>query len=649
MNAQGEERAVIKTLSMTGEGSDLLSSRLRVERLLGAVDLHPQSLPPSAILCVRHLRDPHPGLLHLDGRSLRPPRRWEEALSAELDAMARRAARPARGPVGAAAEAVLFADRAELLACLARDALRGELAARWWWKSLLPRVDAEHALLEAWLAAPEHVPGALHLLTNLNEATAFVRALTTEARRALAQRVGERFGAPALIAVMGISQRNASDPDRSTHAAPALPAEELTFNQPDRGTAPWRAWAPELSHEQLDDLQRAFLGVTLSLHRAPATARSRAFAEAVQRWIEGDARAPIEASRPTSPAQTPLSTRHPSSPRSVDPSNDAPALAIGSPTLEAPFASPLSPPVAGSPAKEITAPLAPPGAHALSPSDQALAVSTPPDEIPGAAETDSAPRLPSPTLAVTPPPSEAAITANASPPSELRAPASDTSAPVWPAPIEDQPSPAPRARPWGAPVRTSFGGVFFLINLGQHLGLYSDFSAPLTPGIDLPLWDFLALLGRDLAGEALTADPIWPLLADLAGRDDSTPPGAGFTPPPDWQIPPGWLRPFTDAPADRARFEAAAPPPGEGVSPLDRWLGLLLPYTRARLARALAVPPEEVGRVVCALPARVHLTVTHLDLMMSLADLPLEVRLAGLDRDPGWVPAAGRYVAFHFD
>jgi len=25
------------------------------------------------------------------------------------------------------------------------------------------------------------------------------------------------------------------------------------------------------------------------------------------------------------------------------------------------------------------------------------------------------------------------------------------------------------------------------------------------------------------------------------------------------------------------------------------------------------------------------------------------VRLSGLDRDPGWVPAAGRSVHFHFD
>ena len=34
---------------------------------------------------------------------------------------------------------------------------------------------------------------------------------------------------------------------------------------------------------------------------------------------------------------------------------------------------------------------------------------------------------------------------------------------------------------------------------------------------------------------------------------------------------------------------------------------------------------------------------------LPLAELPIAIRLAGLDRDPGWIPAAGRSVAFHFE
>jgi hypothetical protein len=42
-------------------------------------------------------------------------------------------------------------------------------------------------------------------------------------------------------------------------------------------------------------------------------------------------------------------------------------------------------------------------------------------------------------------------------------------------------------------------------------------------------------------------------------------------------------------------------------------------------------------------------TATHVDVLFQLAGLPVEVRLSGLDRDPGWVPAAGRFVAFRYE
>ena len=83
---------------------------------------------------------------------------------------------------------------------------------------------------------------------------------------------------------------------------------------------------------------------------------------------------------------------------------------------------------------------------------------------------------------------------------------------------------------------------------------------------------------------------------------------------------------------------------------VEWWLGCLLPYVRARLCAALGVNGAgALGRLVCEHGARVSVTATRLDVTFSLAGLPLEVRLAGLDRDPGWVPAAGRRVAFHYE
>jgi hypothetical protein len=83
---------------------------------------------------------------------------------------------------------------------------------------------------------------------------------------------------------------------------------------------------------------------------------------------------------------------------------------------------------------------------------------------------------------------------------------------------------------------------------------------------------------------------------------------------------------------------------------LRRWLSLLMPYVRARLRVALQLESDaDVATTLCRCSARVHTSGAHVDIHFDLADLPLPVRFAGLDRDPGWVPAAGRFIAFYFD
>jgi hypothetical protein len=330
-------------------------------------------------------------------------------------------------------------------------------------------------------------------------------------------------------------------------------------------------------------------------------------------------------------------------------------------------------------------------------------------------------------------------------------------------------------------VETGYGGLLYLVNVGLFLDLYGDFAQPLRKGIPLPIWDFVALVGERLAGPRLRRDPIWPLLARLAGRSSDEPPGHRFRPPAAWRLPPEWLKPFPepstwrwsasdgrlrvrhpagfpvlDLPVaatgpdrqlrralgpyrrlagrfqaeplperslslrDRARVRApTAPPigrpavtgpspalrapspggrgivlrpsvvggdpataqltsgrtrvgprghgdrhgaiavrparrpwpwPGPEASRLDRWLDWLMPYLRARLRRALGLPrARQIGRVLLRHRARLVLTPTELEVVLSLGNLPIEVRLAGLDRDPGWVPAAGRFVAFRFE
>jgi hypothetical protein len=167
------------------------------------------------------------------------------------------------------------------------------------------------------------------------------------------------------------------------------------------------------------------------------------------------------------------------------------------------------------------------------------------------------------------------------------------------------------------PVQTRYGGTFFLLNAALALGLYGDFTQPRTPGLALSPWDLLALVGPRLARRSLRRDPLDGLLAALAGRDARTPPGAGFTPP---------------------------------AGTLAQWADATAVMLGARIAQALGLRSRvRAGLMVTRLPARVGVGTERLDVTFALAALPIELRLAGLDRDPGWIPAAGRDVRFHFE
>jgi hypothetical protein len=252
-----------------------------------------------------------------------------------------------------------------------------------------------------------------------------------------------------------------------------------------------------------------------------------------------------------------------------------------------------------------------------------------------------------------------------------------------------------------ARVETPYGGLFHLVNLALFLELYGDFTAPAAPGIALSIWDFVALLGRRMVGAGVETDAVWPLLARLAGRGAGQSPGEGFRPPGAWRMDAGWLQKFPvsggwrwavsrgahrqdrlqvihpsnfvvlDVPLDReegaeaqlarelevyAHAFAGTPVRGvrpfrlRGRTPLARWVERVHLYARARLCLALGTgDARRAARLLCERHARVFVTATHVDIVMRLAELPFEVRVAGLDRDPGWIPAAGRIVAFHFE
>ncbi|HEY6139153.1 MAG TPA: hypothetical protein VI670_15425, partial [Thermoanaerobaculia bacterium] len=124
-------------------------------------------------------------------------------------------------------------------------------------------------------------------------------------------------------------------------------------------------------------------------------------------------------------------------------------------------------------------------------------------------------------------------------------------------------------------------------------GLFFFLNLPIDEEQDP--WQYLALLALNLE-EEIEKDPIWPILETLAEEE------------------------------------------------IDRELEIELPDLRDLLPDI-----EDPLHFLLRRFGRVALTPAHVDVFFSLAAHPIEIRLSGLDRDPGWLLPAGRHVAFHFD
>jgi len=212
---------------------------------------------------------------------------------------------------------------------------------------------------------------------------------------------------------------------------------------------------------------------------------------------------------------------------------------------------------------------------------------------------------------------------------------------------------------------TSFGGLLFLINAFVALGLYPDFTRPRGARLEpSPLW-LADRIGRWRFGARYRRDPLAAWIANHAA------PGRL---PEAWRAASHWLAgfarrsapvrvttarrttlwhpdgfPLEDRPAcgrrrpERRTAPAPRPPRRLPAARDARWAACLALYLDARLRRSAGG-----GLGLLALPARIE--VRDLDLRGSfrLDSYPIGLRLAGLDRDPGWQPAEGRAIAFGF-
>lgn len=674
---------LISTLRLRGRPVDPLVTRLRLTSMLSTVEFAPTGLPTTAIVVIRTLRDPMPGRWQFQRVGHGFPCAWQEALRQRVNTLARAAARPARGYVPESAEAVWFSDRGELLACLARDWCGGVVTVRWWWRSLLRDPDIARAVVAEWLQSPEYAPAALQQLAASGQATTFVRCLDERVVIQLLECVVERFGLVSLGRVLSNQAHAAADFGANPSVMPPL--------------IPWLPWVPEVIEANLTRLQVNLLGITLLLQRAPEVVRSATLAmndHTVDRFFISSfadlaSNSGLQKHQPPPAAVIDRQKHQPSSA-----AEDRRRKTTASVQQSAPITDVYPQP--SSNAKAKVRKTRTDAEHASPPSNNGKAKVR---KVQTNAEHTS--QLPTSGASVVVPHQPLG---NEPPRLTARPPEQTSQRPAQglmnsTTPVSDV-SPGLQEICW---TETEYGGALFLVNLGLFLDLYGDFSQPAKPGIELPIWDFVALLGEALTGEDIRLDPLWALLADLTGRSVEEAPGLHFRPALDWRMPVGWLNPFAKdhqwawsrrsnrlqvwhpagfcvldlrgtgrdsedaldvelAPYRSANLCAdvthcSAPSSVLGLKrahmvppALRRWCRWLAPYVYVRLAKALGTTAgEALGSLVCRLPARLCVTPTHLDAHFALADLPIEIRLAGLDRDPGWLPAAGRYVRFHFE
>jgi len=617
-----------------GAGRDA-GFRVRTESRLRSLDMNPPGLPGHAILIVRRLELP------AVDRGTGPQARTA------LDRLRQAAARPAAGPVPASAQAVLFSDEVELVACLTADLVRSVAGQHWYWRQVGPFRAAGPgrpgaALAAAWLRDVRWLPGCLARLSEPEARQAVSLLSPPEAARVLR----------ALLSAFGVADQAAS------------PGPELTRPPPG---PPWRRW---LRPTWLPPEAEALWGVALSLHHAPAVARGPGYASELAAWRTVTAQATrFRSPARADPAQEDPGERAPAErdPALLDPEERDPALLDPEERPPAEGARPRA-------AERDAMPAADP-AGAGRPGPRRVSWTVPSHGSADGRASGSADGRASRT--------EGRPEAG-TPPATAAGPAG---APDLGAPERTESNAADVRReanagtpPWAeGGIVAGLASLLFLVNFVVWLDDRAD--PPWPAG-----WALVELLGRYLLGDRLADvadDPLWDVLAELDGRRPGTVPAVGLGPADPLRLPRAWLERWpppapgyvarrhgerlvirhpqagfvaADVPCPAGTFEevraaeaawlgdveVAADGPADPATPVRRFDDAVGAFA-SWLLRSRGIAAQAL-----AAPGRVLVTSTHLDVMLSLQDIDLAVRVAGLDRDPGWVPQLGRIVLFHF-
>lgn len=601
----------IGTLKLRGLGETAHRSALfrRLSFLLNTVDFSPPGIPPSGILVVRRMQDPLPGKVDPHGHAHRVETAWENAARRALKEKYHTASRPVNGRIPMDSEAVFFEDESQFLAVLLLDIVNGETRDRWWWKIALKQFDFHSNLVKLLCrkitvlpAAFSHLAawgGAPQVMNKLSEddSLTVLAALTREFNL-------ENMATPLLQPGNSTGMYEEYEEGDGPHLEP--PDEEgvrphLGKRDRKRGQATSR----EKGHEKGDrppSGPAAPWSRWLPPHRVPAhlgVSQTALLGLGLSLYY-----APTTVHTPAFARAfhrwwefycVQRDVKREEKQTRTDAENAAPGGPGKDKTRDAPRPSKEAEPGATNIPSPFTAP-----------SSKEKRKKEDIGKIAGRIRFDTHTQEP------------AKSTGGKAPghgePALLPAVAEESITPGKPAAVKEKTLSLPEEG-----VETRLAGVFYLVNLLEQLNPPACFEALSRLESRVGAWGTLELLARALLGDRypeLESDPLWEVLAHLDNREKGTLPEEDFF--------------------------------------INRWICFVLPYIREYLRQLVKSPApdaEEIDivKMVLFIDARLYVTATHVDVVMGLKDISLPVRVAGLDRNPGWKPRFARVFLFHFN
>lgn len=540
-----EEHTHIGTLHVRGAERNDPALRLAIANQLGGADLKPSGMPPSAVLVVRRLADPLPGGFTVQPGSGRPDPDWERAVQRQLEASFSNAAQPDRGRLPGNAEAIVFTDEAELLACLVSDIASGEAWQRWWWKAILKRIPLSFGpsacIRELLCEKAVYLPVVAGRLAEWNRAEAVFKNIEPRDSMTLLQALLAVHGftelKTAVIEAAGMAPDDSlvrnSDissydrPDAGDHpidsaispAQRAVAGSEKTespyldFSESVHLAAFWQRYLPSVRvPEVLRKEQLLLFGLSLSILKVPQLARSREFQnEVIEWWRNPDKYNYARGMRRHSAAPEAPGVKHKArtqrSEAAVKPLQRAS-------TQEDKVDAEQHDTLTLSALKDRKSKRSSRSADA-----EANAETIREQEQEKIRELE-----------------RGGLTAEDA--SELSTIHPETATAVPDIETDEE---QPGTSLTGNFVHTRLGGVLYLLNLMSQLNLPGCFEQDWRLGSRLGRWAFLELMARGLVAQGHEDDPLWKVFAELDQRPSKEPPGKYFTGSSSYRLPPAWF------------------------------------------------------------------------------------------------------------